>query len=234
MMVKKSKASTTRHPPRKKVAPGSRGRRKQGKKHSITPKERWLLITENARARVQQRGFIGGNPIEDWLEAEREIDARYTTDYASIFSRTDASEIVEQIRGVFAGHRLSQLDLEDFIDQQRGGLKSLAQINRELIDGTTEFAAQQTALLQQSLGEAVKSLKSLAHGELDTGGVSKQAELSMQAMENVLSRVKSLANVVAKARPAKDKAAPKAKAATKTKTRAKTGTPARRRKTPAE
>lgn len=198
-----------------------------------------MLITESARARAQQHGFIGGNPIEDWLEAEREIDARYTTDYASIFSRTDASDIVEQIKSVFGGYSLSPLDLEDFIDQQRGGLKTLAQLNRELIDGTTEFAAQQTALLQESVGAAVKSLKSLAHGELDTGGVARQAELSMQAMENVLSRVKSLANVVAKAGPAEakatPKATPKAKAApkAKTKTRAKAGTPAGRRKKPA-
>ena len=72
--------------------------------------------------------------------------------------------------------------------------------------------------------------------------MAKQAELSMQAMENVLSRVKSLADFVGRAAPAKAKAKAKAKtkaktktkakAKAKTKTRAKSGTSANRGKTP--
>jgi len=30
-------------------------------------------IAESAYYRAQQRGFAGGNPVEDWLTAEREI-----------------------------------------------------------------------------------------------------------------------------------------------------------------
>lgn len=227
MMAKKGKASTEKNATRSGAISGSSGRGGPGKNHDITPKERWLLITESARARVQQRGFVGGNPIEDWLEAEREIDARYTTDYGRIFSVTDTAEIIEQIKGIFAGHGLSPLDFEDFIDKQRGGLKTLARINRDLIESTSEFAAQQTALLQESMGEAVKTLKSLAHGELDTGGVSKQAELSMQAMENLLSRVKSLTNVVGTA--PKDKTETSAGGAAKTRAKRSSGTKARRK-----
>jgi len=32
------------------------------------------LIAETAYLRAERRGFAGGNPEEDWLEAEREID----------------------------------------------------------------------------------------------------------------------------------------------------------------
>jgi hypothetical protein len=32
------------------------------------------LIAETAYLRAERRGFSGGNPDEDWLEAEREID----------------------------------------------------------------------------------------------------------------------------------------------------------------
>ena len=232
-MIKKSKTSSATKTTRKKTPVRSSRR---GNNHTITPKERWLLITESARARVQKHGFIGGDPIADWLAAEREIDARYTTDYESIFSRTETSEIVEQIKGVFAGHGLTPLDLDDFIDKQRGSLKALAHINRELIDGTSEFASQQASLLQESVGEAAKTLKSLAHGEIDTAGMAKQAELSMQAMENVLTRVKSLADFVGKAAPVpakvKAKAKTKAKTKAKAKTRAKSRTSANRGKTP--
>ena len=59
----------------------------------ITPAERWLLIREKAQIRAQKRGFVGGNPFEDWLEAEEEIDAKYDTDFRGVFAQTDAAEI---------------------------------------------------------------------------------------------------------------------------------------------
>ncbi len=37
--------------------------------------DRRKLIAESAYFRAQRRGFNGGNPVEDWLAAEREIDA---------------------------------------------------------------------------------------------------------------------------------------------------------------
>lgn len=44
---------------------------------SITPEERHYMIAEAAYFRAQQRGFQGGCPLQDWLEAEREIDQRH-------------------------------------------------------------------------------------------------------------------------------------------------------------
>lgn len=38
--------------------------------------ERWRLIAEAAYYRVQARGFAPGQEIEDWLQAEAEIDRR--------------------------------------------------------------------------------------------------------------------------------------------------------------
>ncbi len=38
--------------------------------------ERWRLIAETAYLRAEQRGFEHGDPVNDWLEAEREVDAR--------------------------------------------------------------------------------------------------------------------------------------------------------------
>ncbi len=42
----------------------------------IAAEERWRLIAETAYLRAEQRGFEHGDPINDWLEAEREVDAR--------------------------------------------------------------------------------------------------------------------------------------------------------------
>lgn len=36
--------------------------------------ERWRLIAEAAYYRAQARGFVPGQEIEDWLQAEAEID----------------------------------------------------------------------------------------------------------------------------------------------------------------
>lgn len=39
----------------------------------IPSDQRYPLIAEAAYFRAERRGFQGGCPIEDWLEAEREI-----------------------------------------------------------------------------------------------------------------------------------------------------------------
>ena len=59
----------------------------KGQRASIQPKrragggpaanaERWRLIAEAAYYRAQARGFAPGQEIEDWLQAEAEVDRR--------------------------------------------------------------------------------------------------------------------------------------------------------------
>jgi hypothetical protein len=43
--------------------------------HRLTAEERHRRIGELAYRRAGQRGFAPGNEVEDWLEAEREVDA---------------------------------------------------------------------------------------------------------------------------------------------------------------
>lgn len=43
---------------------------------AITDQERWRLIAEEAYLRAERRGFEQGDPIDDWLSAEREVDER--------------------------------------------------------------------------------------------------------------------------------------------------------------
>lgn len=42
----------------------------------VSPEERQRMIAEAAYYRALQRGFSGGDAIEDWLIAEREVDER--------------------------------------------------------------------------------------------------------------------------------------------------------------
>jgi hypothetical protein len=43
--------------------------------HRLTPAERHRRISELAYKRAELRGFAPGNESEDWLDAEREVDA---------------------------------------------------------------------------------------------------------------------------------------------------------------
>ena len=43
--------------------------------HRLTAAERHQRICELAYRRAEQRGFAPGGETEDWLEAEREVDA---------------------------------------------------------------------------------------------------------------------------------------------------------------
>lgn len=39
--------------------------------------DRYQMIAIAAYYRAEHRGFMGGNPVEDWLAAEAEIDRQY-------------------------------------------------------------------------------------------------------------------------------------------------------------
>lgn len=43
--------------------------------HRLTAAERHRRICDLAYRRAEQRGFAPGGDVEDWLEAEREVDA---------------------------------------------------------------------------------------------------------------------------------------------------------------
>lgn len=53
--------------------PAPRGGSAAGR--TITPEQRWHMISEAAYYRAEKRGFIGGDPAGDWIDAEAEIDA---------------------------------------------------------------------------------------------------------------------------------------------------------------
>ncbi len=40
---------------------------------AINPDERHRMITLAAYYRAEQRGFVNGDPLQDWLEAEAEV-----------------------------------------------------------------------------------------------------------------------------------------------------------------
>jgi hypothetical protein len=197
-MITESRASSSEQAPQKTTPDTASSTLTEGQKQTISPAERWLLIRENAYVRAQRRGFVGGTPFEEWLQAEEEIDARYQTDFRGVFSLTDAEEINTQFKSVFAVYGLDHLSVDALLEKHREGMEKLAAFNRNLIDSTSELANQQTAVVQEAITEGMKTLQSVAQGWVSTDGVTKQADLSMKAIENALSHVKALTASVAR------------------------------------
>ena len=165
-------------------------------KQMITPAERWLLISEKAYYRVQKRGFIGGDPLEDWVEAEKEVDSRYETELSSVFSGDEAQMLSDQVKTILGGYGLGHLGLDTILEKHREGLEKLTKHNRQLIDSTSRLASSQTALFQEAVTDAMKNMQSFSQGKVSPEGFAKQAELSARAIENVLVYFRSLADAM--------------------------------------
>ena len=86
MAVKKKKVSGTPVASARKKAPAKKpasakktaakvSTRKSSTSPGVTPEERWHMIAVAAYYRAEKRGFVGGNPADDWMHAEEEIDA---------------------------------------------------------------------------------------------------------------------------------------------------------------
>ena len=41
----------------------------------VSAAQRQSMIAESAYLRAERRGFTGGDPVADWLESERDVDA---------------------------------------------------------------------------------------------------------------------------------------------------------------
>lgn len=85
-----AKAATSSSAPKKTKAPAASVAPKQGAATSaatkskggnsggaavVSPEQRWHMVAEAAYHRAEKRGFMGGDPLADWVEAEKEIDA---------------------------------------------------------------------------------------------------------------------------------------------------------------
>lgn len=72
---KKPAATSARKTVTKAKAP-TPAKAKQGPISSptVSSEERWRMVAEAAYLRAEKRGFTGGNPTDDWLAAEAEVD----------------------------------------------------------------------------------------------------------------------------------------------------------------
>jgi hypothetical protein len=73
-MAKAKGASTSSKKPASAAVSGVPTASSDPQPSVITTEERYRMIAEAAYFRAEARGFRGGDPVADWLEAEAEID----------------------------------------------------------------------------------------------------------------------------------------------------------------
>jgi len=73
-MLEKGKKRTRKKAPPVAAAPPAPAR-SVSRPGPISAEERRHMVAEAAYFRAQRRGFRGGDPDRDWIEAEAEIDA---------------------------------------------------------------------------------------------------------------------------------------------------------------
>jgi hypothetical protein len=72
--IKKKKAPTTKKTTKKVAASKKSKSSKIAKTVEITAEERWRMIAVAAYHKAEKQDFASGKDMENWLEAEREVD----------------------------------------------------------------------------------------------------------------------------------------------------------------
>nr|VFK38284.1 MAG: phasin family protein [Candidatus Kentron sp. TC]VFK39715.1 MAG: phasin family protein [Candidatus Kentron sp. TC]VFK54267.1 MAG: phasin family protein [Candidatus Kentron sp. TC] len=168
-------------------------------KKAVSPLERWAMIAEAAYYRAQKRGFIGGNPMGDWIEAEREIDADYAIDYSKIMMPMNPSEIMEQFSKAFTGV-VGQSDsgLSEALEKQRKNVEALADANKRVFGDIRDMMERQTGMFRRIMDQAISPMKGRAESA-SSKGAAQQAELIRLGLEKTLVSMRETAESIIKA-----------------------------------
>lgn len=68
------RATTAKSKGNGEIAAAKKSTKASGLMGGVTPEQRYRMICDAAYYRAERRGFIGGDPAQDWIDAELEID----------------------------------------------------------------------------------------------------------------------------------------------------------------
>ncbi|MHB9103084.1 MAG: DUF2934 domain-containing protein [Sulfuricella sp.] len=170
-------ASTPKSAAAKKSQPGpSAGERKV----PVTPEQRYQMITEAAYFRAEKRGFVGGDPALDWLEAAAEIDR--------IIQRSGKEP---QMTEKQAFQQKLEAQLREW-DAKLEELKSKAQEAKTEIRADYEKQLEILACKRDMARTKVLELRQRTEGAWEDlkGGTEKAWEEMRKALDHITSRFK--------------------------------------------
>jgi phasin family protein len=170
-------------------------------KEAISPLARWKMVSEAAYYRAQERGFVGGNPMSDWMEAEKEIDDKYTVDYSSVMVSFDSSEIMEQFARVFGGVlQQPDLDIGGILEGQRKNIEAFTNSNKLLFNSAQSIMANQMGMFRDAMNQAFSSsAKSVAEAKSPKDITDQQTRLVQLGLEKSLTGMREFTESITQA-----------------------------------
>jgi hypothetical protein len=177
-------------------AAASSQRRERRNKRRISATECWKLISEKVHERIQQRGFVGGDALEDLADAARDLDEKYATDIYGLLALTEPEELVAQFRNLFAGYGLGEQSLGRLLDMNRVALEALAAENGRRANRRSDRVARGAPLLREAISEAITKLSDFIREEPPEGQAPLLAERENQAIRKTLKRLHQLETTV--------------------------------------
>ena len=146
---------------------------------TVTPEQRYQMIAEAAYFHAERRHFLGGDPAQDWQEAEAEIDR--ILQYQSKTGRSPKQIFQQKLEA-----QLRDLDtVFDELKLQSGLAK--AELRAEF-EKQLEVLAAKRAAAQAKLGELSRRTES-AWEDLK-GGTEKAWDDMRQTLNQIASRFK--------------------------------------------
>jgi hypothetical protein len=120
-------------------------------RQSVSPLQRYRMIAEVAYYRALKRGFLSGNPVEDWLEAEKGIDAKYAVDLGKLLVTPHIAGLLEPLNRLLRDHGLPPIDVKTLVENERKNVEALAFANARMGQPIKTAVSRQIQILTDAL-----------------------------------------------------------------------------------
>ncbi|MCR4300459.1 MAG: DUF2934 domain-containing protein [Sulfuricaulis sp.] len=134
--------------------PGSAAAGTTRNSQSISSEERQQMIAEAAYFRAIQRGFNGGNSIDDWLAAEREINRLLPSPQQQKQERAAYDKLRAGVSKVLAEARetINGDTIREALDRSVAQLKQLGEYTGDTVDKVKTTVEKDMAVAAQKIG----------------------------------------------------------------------------------
>ncbi|MFZ0256266.1 MAG: DUF2934 domain-containing protein [Gammaproteobacteria bacterium] len=120
-------------------------------RQSVSPLTRYRMIAEMAYYRALERGFVGRNPVEDWLEAEKAIDAKYALDFSKLVVAPHIAGPFELFNRLLRSYQLPTIDVKTLVEKEHKNVEALAHANVHLGESIETAVSRQIQILTDVL-----------------------------------------------------------------------------------
>lgn len=149
-------------------------------KMPVTPEQRYQMITESAYFRAEKRGFVGGDPSLDWLEAESEID-RIIQQPGKEPQMTEKQAFQQRLEMQLREWDAKLEELKSKAQDAKTEIQSDYEKQLEILTSKRDMARTKALELRQRTEGAWKDLK---------GGTEKAWDEMRKALDHIASRFK--------------------------------------------